>query len=65
MNKNYDRNEPIVVFKTPEELEKVLTFHHCVSSSHIFSQEVDIPIRDNGIGFDGVMKEIEQTIKYR
>lgn len=24
MNKNYDRNEPIVTFKTPAELEKVL-----------------------------------------
>jgi hypothetical protein len=23
MNGNYDRNEPIVLFRTPEELEKV------------------------------------------
>ncbi len=29
------------------------------------NQEIDIPIRDKGVGFDGIMKEIEQTIKFR
>ncbi len=51
MNKNYDRNEPIVLFRTPAELEKV-----SACKSRIFThtmQEIDIPIRDKGVGFEG------------
>ncbi|KAL6052347.1 glutamate decarboxylase gad1 [Balamuthia mandrillaris] len=48
MEKNYDREEPIVRFKTPKELEK----------------EIAIPIGEEGVGFDAILPELENTLKF-
>ena len=34
MNANYDRNEPIVLVRTPEQLEKVLHTFRCDSAEY-------------------------------